>query len=116
LGYSHYFTTKRSFTNNEWKKIMEKSKEILNNSFIGNAFGENNSKPIIEEDYIGFNGIGEMGYETCSLEKEPEEHWNACKTGNRSYDWFVVAFLKMVRQIAPDAIELRSDGGKEVFA
>ena len=115
MGHTEYFTVNRAFSNDEWKQIMEKSRILLDNPIISNGLGEFGTSPTIEEDYIGFNGYDENGYETCSLEKEPESSFNCVKTAHKAYSSIVISFLKMVRQIAPNAIELRSDGGSEVF-
>ena len=120
MGYSQYFKINRAFTDKEWEEIKDRSKILFNKNrqILAGPLGEKGTQPEIKREYISFNGKEEEGgdYETCYLPKSPEGSFNFCKTGRRPYDTVVVELLKTVRQVAPDAIVLSSDGGKEVFA
>lgn len=87
--------------------------------------------PEINLDRIALNGseADSQDYESFVLERAPvSEGWqlkdartktegifNCCKTEYRNYDPVVVSILAASKLIAPDAIALGSDGGKDVF-
>ena len=80
---------------------------------LGNIYGDVDSKPVFNKDYITFNGVGDDAHETASVTKEASG-FEFCKTARKPYDSVVVEFFKLIRKHAPSTI-LRSDGGDEVF-
>lgn len=87
--------------------------------------------PIIDDKVISLNGLGEDGCETFHLDRimtinprypkhmrdqaKREGVFNFCKTERNPYDPVVVSILHAADVIAPGALELSSDGGKDVF-
>ena len=82
-------------------------------------------KPRLNKYLIGLNGKRPHDYESFVLGKEPPTPYadrqdaNAlsgfCKTEYRPYDAVVVSILHVARTVAPDAIEVSSDGGPEAI-
>ena len=78
-------------------------------------------KPRLNKYLIALNGRRPDDYESFVLGKEPPtpfcDRLNAdatlsfTKTEYRPYDAVVVSILAVARTVAPDAIEVRSDGG-----
>lgn len=91
------------------KKLIKSSKVPL-----GNGYGDVDSKPVFNKDYIAFNGVGDDAHETASVTKEASK-FEFCKTARKPYDSVVVEFYKLIRKHAPST-ELNSDGGDEIFS
>ena len=87
-------------------------------------------KPVFYNDEIALNGSAAKteDYETFALERspvapkwaKPEEVkakgiFSFCKTEYRPYDAVVVSILHVAQFVAPDAIEVKSDGGTEAI-
>lgn len=84
-------------------------------------------KPIFDKDYVALNGdqSKDEDYETFWLDRQPkhpdwvtdksERVFNFTKTEYRPYDAVVVSILHVARTVAPDAIEVSSDGGAEAI-
>lgn len=78
-------------------------------------------KPRLNKHLIALNGRRPDDYESFVLGKEPPTPFcdrpdadatlSFCKTEYRPFDAVVVSILAAARTVAPDAIEVRSDGG-----
>jgi hypothetical protein len=90
--------------------------------------GPSGNGPVqIDSEVIALNGCAadNQDYESFVLDRMPvapdydknpkDGIFNFCKTEYRNYDPVVVSILAVAELIAPDAIKLSSDGGKEVF-
>jgi hypothetical protein len=69
---------------------------------------------------ICFEGKGELGHEPfllTSADVETDQEFSPCigfcKTARKPYDMLVCATLILVNNIAPDLLDIRSDGGIE---
>lgn len=107
MGYTHYFTQRRSFTKAEWTQVCtdigDILKEIQHNQGIAlaNRMGEPGTSPEITPDRIYFNGLGDDGHETMCVyrqRRKPEYEgdragWSFCKTAEKPYDAAVTAVL-----------------------
>lgn len=116
MGYTHYWEQSRDFSKTEWLKIKKSAKEIFDSN-KGIVFNwEGKGSPEITDKSIRFNGNSDTGddHETFELTKKKED-FSFCKTARKPYDAVVVKVLSTVRKIAPDAIRLSSDGGKDIF-
>ena len=171
MGYTHHWTQKRAFTDDEWNLILGEAKRIIAKAARGHYYtggkedtshngvtldeqgcshgfereearrtfphpevpvprrGEpillaapsGRGKPRLNKHLISFNGRRPLDYESFLLAKEPPpplSKWPAadasssfCKTELRPYDAVVVSILAVARTVAPDAIEVSSDGG-----
>jgi len=129
MGYSHYWETLRSFTDEEWDSLTEEANRIIGlagklNIKLGDALGD--FEPVVTKNRIALNGYGNAGCESFILMKNKREaaEWerqrenNAvfdfCKTRQLPYDAVVVSILFAANKIAPDALHPSSDGG-DVF-
>ena len=83
-------------------------------------------KPRLTKHVIALNGKSPDDYESFVLHKvsptpfadrqnNPDALSGFCKTEYRKYDAVVVSILAVARTIAPEAIEVRSDGGPEAI-
>lgn len=172
MGYTHYFTQKREFTDREWKLILGETKRIIAKAARGqyyagkedatsqdglvldeqgfrHGFGEEGAwrtfphpeaatpcrgesilvagpdgtgKPRLTKHVIALNGQRPDDYESFVLAREPRSPFSDrrqdaatmsgfCKTEYRKYDPVVVSILAVARAVAPEAIEVSSDGG-----
>ena len=124
MGYTHYWSMSRDFTDKEWRDITVAARRIVNyaQSARGIALSKEydiNRIPVIGSTQIRFNGYGEEGHETSHLTRkvgEPPEYrigqpdFQFCKTARKPYDDAVVAILLFARHTAPDVISWSSDG------
>ncbi len=120
MGFTHYHPVSRSFTAPEWARITVEVKSILaaaKAKGITVCGGDGKGKPIVNEDIISLNGDAKVGHdhETFYIPREHSDHYLFCKTARKPYDEVVVSILATVREIAPDAIEVSSDGGPEAI-
>ena len=128
MGYTHYFTQTRDFTDNEWQEIKSFAAQLLRRgSFKLIIDCKYDQKFKINDKHILFNGIKDEGNETFVLDKLKGRHpdyytpqeireakgiFNFCKTAHKPYDDYVVAFLCGVNVLAPGALIIKSDGWK----
>lgn len=111
MGYTHYWTQNRDFTDSEWQKITEFMHKATENLPFKVCGGWGDGDPVINDTIIQFNGSEEAGqdYETMSLNKNGRG-FNFCKTEFRPYDLLVCALLLAATEIAPGALDVSSDG------
>ncbi len=128
MGYTHYFEQTRDFTDKEWQEIKSFAAQLLRRgSFKLIIDCKYDQKFKINDKHILFNGIKNEGHETFVLDKLKGRHpdyytpqeireakgvFNFCKTAQKPYDDYVVAFLCGVNVLAPGALIITSDGWK----
>ena len=123
MGYTHYATTHRDFTDAEWGEVTERARWIVAAAAavgIDLAGPDGDGEPVIDGERIAFNGRGEPGgplvYEAAVVTRERDgDGWGFTKTGfenrpTRPYDAAVVAIFEGAASIAPDAYRWSSDG------
>ncbi len=134
MGYTNYWDQHRDFTDQEWATMMKCADWVVQEADRRGVVlrgWDGTSVPKVTTSDIGFNGNGDTGddYETFLLEKKQAEkdNWTSqedynregatvfCKTAKKPYDAVVVAMLVIAKTIAPNALDIRSDGGDEVF-
>lgn len=129
MGYTHYWRQKRDFTDDEWRSICDRAEVVLeeHEDIVCYEEDEPHRKPEVSQTCVRFNGKDEAGHETFYLprKREPRPAWDDspedegtfhfCKTAYKPYDAAVVEVLIEVRDVAPDAITLSSDGDPGVF-
>lgn len=129
MGYTHYWNTKRSFTPSEWQNITHRVNKYLSGVSHLVAGPDGSGSPMVDLESIDFNGVGEDSHESFNLTRvrrgyaswmdkrryDLEGEFNFCKTARKPYDKAVVEVLKIIRDVAPSAVSIASDGGMEVF-
>lgn len=112
MGYTTYFPQHRAFTDLEWSNLLEWANLIIKETKVP-LLGyeeEPNSKPILNENQIRFNGVGSDGYETFLITKKHNKKFNFCKTAEKPYDEVVCAILIACSRVAPGVLQISSDG------
>ena len=69
---------------------------------------DDSGEPVVNENEIRFNGIGESGHETFLLTNAPEK-FAFCKTAEKPYDVPVCEVLLVLQKHCPN-LNVRSDG------
>lgn len=119
MGHTHYWRRSRDFDIDEWEKIKGLVIRMIGNLpsevIMRDTSGEN--RPVITDEFIGFNGDLDSGMANDSfwLERQIEraDELEFCKTRYKPYDLAVCVTLLIVQGVAPDAISVSSDGGPE---
>jgi hypothetical protein len=133
MGYTHYWTHRKSFTAAEWQTIKTDVTRILETAErAGIRFGTYDGSgavtlPTIDRDengeHLAFNGLGDDRAETFWINKDraPREPWQEasrrgwtfCKTNRQPYDEAVTAALVYLESVYPAKIDAGSDGDAE---
>lgn len=117
MGYTHYAARNVDFTDEQWIALQAAALDIFQacearGISIAGPLGD--GEPIVNASEIAFNGSAATDgvYESFALDRWGIDR-TFCKTGFvyvRPYDLAVTAVLLAARTIAPDAIEVSSDG------
>jgi hypothetical protein len=124
MGYTHYCYTKGNVTPEVWSKITEGIEKIIAATPKVEIKREYNSisPPLINNQEVVFNGVGDLGHETFRLnrEQQPTPKWQTtinplgtfdfCKTARKPYDLLVCSTLLIAKHYAGDVYTLSSDG------
>lgn len=123
MGYTHYWELRKD-AKGDMKDALEDIKKVIKR-YKGLVQYEEDDKrdPIITENVIRFNGIGEDGHETfyfeyppkveenaVAFESDPGEIFNFCKTARKPYDIVVCDCLLILKAPLGADITLSSDG------
>jgi len=81
MGYSHYIYRPKEITNSQWSNITRDTKKVLdylqNEIGIALAGGAGDGEPVIDADYIGFNGSGLQPIGVWTTSEEVSIPWPA---------------------------------------
>ncbi|QGH74996.1 hypothetical protein MAL1_00250 [Bacteriophage DSS3_MAL1] len=130
MGYTHYWTHKRRFTNADWLDVKTDLAAIvaqaeLEGVAIGDGAGDTAATVpdvyrIETGEVLSFNGIGEDSHETFliyqnrrpldSWQKPSQRGWDFCKTARKAYDVAVTACLIYLESRFPEHFSASSDG------
>ena len=108
MGFRHGFNEEYA-----WRTFPHPEKAIPMQGaaiHLAGPSGEAGTKPIVNENEIALNGLSPEDYESFVLSRTPEA-FDFCKTEYRPYDAVCVSILHVARTVAPDAINVTSDGG-----
>lgn len=109
MGYTHYWTVKRTIQPGVFGEVAEDVKAL---AAAFNASGQRLSEqdgPIFSTEEIIFNGKEPDDYETFVLTPKASD-FEFCKTQFRPYDALVCAALIAAKHHIRDGISVRSDG------
>jgi len=125
MGYTHYWTQTRDFTQEEWSQIREDFEALLKDVQhvqgipLADGGREPGTSPEFTDGFIAFNGVGNDSHETFTLHRKrlPKEKWQSsrgndfCKTARKPYDLAVTAALCYLTTVPdPAAFSASSDG------
>jgi hypothetical protein len=113
MGYTHYFSATRKFTDAEWKTLCDKTNSIIkscNNNGIPIQYEyDDPNDALVDDECIRFNGAEDDGHETFVLLKRGSG-FAFCKTGYKPYDLAVCMVLLAAGEVAPGCLKVGSDG------
>jgi len=93
MGYTHYWESKKRFTDPQWTKLLRITQAIFAATKTPVQYETNdNRQPEIDPEFIRFNGVENDGHETFVLSRGQIE-FDCCKTAYKPYDEIVVAIL-----------------------
>jgi hypothetical protein len=120
LGYSHYYYQTGDIPQDRWESLCLDAFKAIDHCAdlkIPLVFECDDPKPpLISDDAIRFNGVGNDGHETFILNKNPGiplregRHFDFCKTAHKPYDLAVGLVLLLALHHAPEIISVSSDG------
>ena len=113
MGYSHYYEpSSKHITQEQWDKFLIRVKRLIKASpvALGNGVGEEGTAPIIKDNEILLNGIGDNAHKTFHLAFNNKE-WDFTKTARQPYDVVVTAILILAQNDL--GYSVRSDGYRE---
>lgn len=116
MGYTHYWEAESEITTEQWEKIAQDSRKLIEASPAPIWFEDDQPEaaPHIGDGLIRFNGAGADGHETFWLDRENAE-FAFCKTAAKPYDLVVCAILAVVKEHAPQ-VRVSSDGDARDWA
>lgn len=115
MGYTHYLQNVKNIDDQKWDKLKQAiiliyQHSIKNNIVLVNGYGEENTLPIIDDNYISFNGLEDNSHESCYIERK-KTGFNFCKTARKDYDLYVVCFYRIMEKL--ELCDFSSDGNKQ---
>lgn len=122
MGYTHYWTHRRRFTNAEWEEVKADINEIIRHTdvVIADGRGEKEVRRVDKGDTITLNGLNADSHETFEIyqNRRPlqdyqtrEMHgWDFCKTNRKPYDVVVTAILCYLESCWNNRFSTSSDG------
>lgn len=113
MGYTHYWQNSSSINDSEWEIIETVTRKILRvaQENRGLALSEEfdvNQIPVVTDQEIRFNGLGDEGHETFLVTRDATS-FSFCKTNGKPYDDVVVAILHALATYCP-SFSWTSDG------
>ena len=122
MGYTHYWTIfQEEIPQDIWRSFASDFIKILP-QFMDKLDHETDQKFDINGNHIIFNGIGEEGHETFSMNTKNKmeeshtgniEYFDFCKTARKEYDIAVCCALIIAKKHFADIIRVASDGSDE---
>ncbi|MDF0603571.1 hypothetical protein P1J78_22840 [Psychromarinibacter sp. C21-152] len=124
MGYTHYWTHRRRFTNAEWTEIKDDIVAIVGTTdvIIGTSHGDSpipTPGAVCMDKEILINGVEEDSHETFVIyqDRAPKPEWQTmprgwdfCKTARKPYDEVVTACLCYLESQYPNKFTASSDG------
>ncbi len=120
MGYTHYWTSTRAATPEEWALVCRAARIIIRLAAkvrvpLAWEYDEPRKPPQVDGEDIRFNGVEEDGHETFLFSRDRADA-TFCKTAKKPYDLAVTAILIAADTLAPGVWEISSDGTPEDWA
>lgn len=112
MGYTHYWAVKEPFELQDSEVAELKSYYAENFDIRIRYEWDSSEPPIVQPQYIRFNGVGDEGHETFLVDLAANDQ-SFCKTRRKPYDFLVAVTLLVLRNGHPDSFTFCSDGGLE---
>ena len=115
MGYTHYWSTKKRPTKKQWDAIKREVGKLFATKEAFKTIryeGNRNTAPILNDEFIRFNGRGENAHETFLFTRDITK-FEFCKTARKPYDKFVCGVLIVACHFAPDCFDISSDGCRD---
>ena len=94
MGYTNYWTNKRAFTDDEWKRVKDEYEWLKE---MGQGLIVDQTPYNRDEIVFNGNSIGDLDHETFYINKKnDQESFNFCKTARKPYDlavWHLLYFI-----------------------
>jgi len=123
MGYTHYMYRKPKLNKDKFLELSELISKMFQHvpDISVRSECDESTPPILSDELIRFNGVGNEGHETFFLAridkdiaesspKNPKISFFFCKTACKPYDIFVVASLILAKVIFEEDVEISSDG------
>lgn len=107
MGYTHYWNH-GDIDHEAWSVFTADVRQILRTEIVPLAGGLGEGLPVLNEDEISFNGIGDDGHETFTLSPD-RVTFDFCKTAFKPYDLVVTCVLLRATLTIP-GFNVESDG------
>tara|TARA_R110000803_G_scaffold177331_1_gene239718 strand:- start:713 stop:1183 length:471 start_codon:yes stop_codon:yes gene_type:complete len=119
MGYTHYWTiNQKEISPESWYGFIQEFETIQQQ--FQHKLDHNGDEYALCNEYIRFNGIGEQGHETFTMNRiNPMEkshtgdieYFDFCKTAEKEYDIAVCCALIIAKNHFGNIIKVTSDGG-----
>lgn len=91
MGYTHFFSSTREITEEEWSRFLTFTRKAIRLSHVKIRGGLGEGPPTIEQGHISLNGDGADSAETFYIRRRGTDDF--CKTYEKPYDIVVSACL-----------------------
>ena len=122
MGYTHYWYQDENLDGDLFAKASADCEKVCAGASIQFEY-DIDKPPVFNADEIRFNGIGENGHETFSINRDfkssypqtnsKRQFFSFCKTAFKPYDQLVTACLVVLKHHFGDAISISSDGERQ---
>jgi|TARA_R110000796_G_scaffold214842_1_gene330840 hypothetical protein len=122
MGYTHYWNIyEKEIPQNIWFDFAHDFVKVLPH-FYKLLDNTTDQKFRVDSESIIFNGIGEQGHETFTMNRknpmeksynDKYEYFDFCKTARKEYDIAVCCALIVAKKHFGDIINISSDGNNE---
>lgn len=119
MGYTHYWKSARGIDAGKKEAFLDAVRKVLAHPScpkVSLEYDEPDEAPQVDDACVRFNGIGDEGCETFSLDLARPIGFEFTKTRQRPYDVAVTAVLTLAHHVDPDWLEIISDGGAVEWA
>lgn len=130
MGYAHHVDRNRAFSKNEWEAIQKAFMKLIDHmpprtDTAGGYHAEDpliiddgdGNPPKVDGDEIRFDGANgdsrmDLSCEPFRMTREGQNDPASVKTDRKPYDLMVCAVLLVTEKVAPDAVDVTSDGDR----